>query len=64
MEEEVVQRSRQLGFHNQHDHGDSDSDESDTEEQNHKVGSRDSNALLDTWLAELDSLTTVSLNCF
>lgn len=44
----------------QQDHAESESDESDTEEGSNKAGSRDSNALLDTWLAELDSLTTVS----
>ena len=38
----------------------SESDESDSEEMTNKLGSRDSNAMLDTWLAELDSLTTVS----
>jgi hypothetical protein len=45
-------------------HYDSGSDESDTEEgttSNNKAGTRDSNALLDTWLAELDSLTTVRI---
>jgi len=41
---------------------DSGSDESDTEEVSNKVGTRDSNALLDTWLAELDSLTTVRIH--
>lgn len=46
--------------HHQQEHADSESDESDTEEGSNKAGSRDSNALLDTWLAELDSLTTVS----
>jgi hypothetical protein len=48
-------------------HYDSGSDESDTEEgttSNNKAGTRDSNALLDTWLAELDSLTTVRIKHF
>ncbi len=41
---------------------DSGSDESDCEDVGvaTKSTSRDSNALLDTWLKELDSLTTVS----
>lgn len=46
--------------HHHDGQADSESDESDTEEGSNKAGSRDSNALLDTWLAELDSLTTVS----
>lgn len=37
---------------------DSGSDESDGEDVQ-KPGSRDSNVLLDTWLKELDNLTTV-----
>lgn len=39
---------------------DSGSDESDGEEVTTLKSSRDSNALLDSWLRELDSLTTVS----
>jgi len=59
MEEEVTQDNSA--------HYDSGSDESDTEDgptsssSGNKAGARDSNALLDTWLAELDSLTTVRI---
>lgn len=62
MEEETT-KAQHLYSHihtNHQDHAESESDESDTEEGSNKAGSRDSNALLDTWLAELDSLTTVS----
>ncbi|CAG7829808.1 unnamed protein product [Allacma fusca] len=55
----VSRRSSRMEEDNSEFQCDSESDESDVEDSQ-KTGTRDSNAMLDTWLAELDSLTTIS----